>query len=109
MQASRPAASSHGCAIEKPRAGTAATGPDEAMALTLIVDAAWLALPDVVARLSPAKRWRVSHVELGPATYVKVDFLQIEGRLRLTFPIQTTLPIFNSMSISFLETPQVRT
>ena len=37
-----------------------------------------------------------------------MDFFEISGRLRLSFPLQSELPIFNGMAICFMETPQVR-
>lgn len=71
------------------------------------VDAAWVTKPDIVAKLMPSKRWRMSHLDIRPAMYVRVDYLCVTGRLRLVFPLQQSLPIFNGMSICFLRRPQV--
>ena len=78
------------------------------MALAVELEACWLAKPDIVAKLMPSKRWALSHADLRPATYVKVDFFEISGRLRLCFPLQGELPIFNGMAICFMDAPQVR-
>jgi hypothetical protein len=82
-------------------------GITEHMALSVEVEASWVARPDIVAKLMPSKRWQLTNVDIRPAMYVKVDHVSIEGRLRLVFPLQHTLPIFNGLSISFLEKPQV--
>lgn len=82
-------------------------GPGQPLALSVEVDAAWVTKPDIVAKLMPSKRWRMSHLDIRPAMYVRVDYLCVTGRLRLVFPIQPTLPIINGMSISFLRSPEV--
>lgn len=77
------------------------------MALAVEVEASWVTQPDIVAKLMPSKRLKLSHVDIRPSMYVKVDHLVVEGRLRLIFPLQLSLPIFNGISISFLTTPKV--
>lgn len=84
-----------------------AAGPGEPLALSVEVDAAWVTKPDIVAKLMPSKRWRMSHLDIRPAMYIRVDYLCVTGRLRLVFPMQQSLPIFNGMSICFLRRPQV--
>lgn len=84
-------------------------GPGEPMSLSVEVEACWVAQPDIVAKLMPSKRFKLSHVDIRPSMYVKVDHLAVEGRLRLVFPLQLSLPIFNGISISFLTAPNVRT
>jgi hypothetical protein len=83
-------------------------GAGEPMALSVEVEVAWVAQPDIVAKLMPSRRWMLSHMDIRPAMYVKVDHIAIEGRMRLVFPLQLTLPIFSGMSISFLHNPDVR-
>jgi hypothetical protein len=78
------------------------------MALSVELDACWLANPDIVAKLRPSKSWALSHVDIRPAMYVQVDFFEISGMLRLSFPLQNELPIFNGMAICFMQTPKVR-
>ena len=77
------------------------------MALSVEVEAAWVTKPDIVAKLMPSSGFKLSHMDLRPSMYVKVDHLAVEGRLRLVFPLQLSLPIFNGLSISFLTTPKV--
>lgn len=77
------------------------------MSLSVEVDASWVTKPDIVAKLMPSKRWRMSHLDIRPAMYVRVDYLSVTGRLRLVFPLQQSLPIFNGMSICFLRRPEV--
>ena len=84
------------------------TGPGQPMSLSVEVDASWVTKPDIVAKLMPSKRWRMSPLDIRPAMYVRVDYLSVTGRLRLVFPLQQSLPIFNGMSICFLHHPEVR-
>jgi hypothetical protein len=95
------------CAQEAQLNRGAHAGDSEPMALAIEIDAAWLAKPDMIAKLMPSKRWKLSNVDMRPAMYVRVDFFEILGRLRLSFPMQSQLPIFSGMSICFMESPQV--
>lgn len=79
------------------------------MALSVEVEASWVTRPDIVAKLMPSKRFKLSHMDIRPSMYVKVDHLEVDGLLRLVFPLQLSLPIFNGLSISFLTTPKVDT
>jgi hypothetical protein len=83
-------------------------GENEAMALSVELEACWLAKPDIVVKLRPSKSWALSHVDIRPAMYVQVDFFEISGILRLSFPLQNELPIFNGLAICFMQTPKVR-
>lgn len=44
------------------------------MALAVELEAAWLCRPDIVAKLMPSKRWKLSHVDMRPAMFVKARF-----------------------------------
>jgi hypothetical protein len=85
----------------------AMAGPGEPMALSVEVEACWVTQPDIVVKLMPSKRFKLSHVDIRPSMYVKVDHLEVEGHLRLVFPLQLTLPIFSGLSFSFLTAPKV--
>lgn len=37
----------------------------------------------------------------------QVDFFEITGRMRLSFPMQNDVPIFNGMSLGFMAAPKV--
>jgi hypothetical protein len=86
----------------------ASAGENEVMALSVELDACWLAKPDIVAKLRPSNAWALSHVDIRPAMYVEVDFFEISGILRLSFPLQNELPIFNGMAICFMQPPKAR-
>ena len=78
------------------------------MEIAIEVDAAWLARPDIVAKLMPSKRWQLAKLDVRPAMFASVRFLEVCGRLRLSFPMMSELPIFSGIRISFVDAPEVR-
>ena len=48
-----------------------AAGESEAMALSVELEASWLAKPDIVAKCMPSKRWALAHVDIRPTMWAK--------------------------------------
>jgi hypothetical protein len=87
--------------------GIQPAGPHEEMMLAVDLNVSWVAQPDVIAKVLPSKRFKWAHMDIRPTAYIRLDYLQCEGKLRLCFPLMNALPIFNGMTIAFLEHPEV--